>query len=79
MSVALYDINVNVESTNMEEALNNDVENALKNIINMFVGTVNTKELNCCVRQLVPLDLEDYKIKSVEGKNNHFQVTYKCA
>ena len=44
-----YGINVNVESINMEKALKNNVENALENIKNMFVGDVNTQELNYCV------------------------------
>ena len=60
----------------LEEKMKIDVENALDNFRNMFAGAIDTEELFCCVRELIPVD--DYKIKSVEGKSDHFKALLHC-
>ena len=62
----------------LKQTLDIDVENALENIRNIFSGPENTEELFHCVRELLPLEADSYKIKSVTGKTSCFKAAIQC-
>ena len=61
-----------------KEAVNELLLQSVHDVKTAFEGAENTDELLSCVKQIVPLQENDYQIGTVKGTTSKFKVILKC-